>query len=201
MTSPNKTMVCDDQKRILPYIYRTRQSCVALPQDFSMTIDPNIDDMTAHLALLFDWTQTEYPTHCSRYAASTERWLASKTNASLARQMAINRPTDYAVQHNDQGYNIYTTVNPLKPERRTRRLTETWRSPSTNSLMRMASLIQRPDHRTRSRLRADIHRSHRLHPIATLSGLLAAERADHRHGGMEQHTGGTGAAASAPIPR
>ena len=54
------------------------------------------------------------PTHCSRRVAytPTARFV---TNASPVRQRAIEQALYYAVKHNDTGYNVYVTVNVLKP--------------------------------------------------------------------------------------
>ena len=71
--------------------------------------------MTAHLALLYDWTRTAYPNalfevrciHPNGGACPNERFACTEDGYEQALY--------YAVQHNDQGYNVYVTVNPLRP--------------------------------------------------------------------------------------
>ena len=80
-----------------------------------MDFDPNIDEMTAHFALLYNWTQTAYP------KALFEVRCIHPTNGVVKDARFACTPDGYeqavwfAVQHNDQGYNVYTTVNPLRP--------------------------------------------------------------------------------------
>ena len=79
-----------------------------------MTIDPNIDDMTEHLALLFDWTQTDYPNALFEIRCISPNGGGVKDKRFACTPDGYEQAAYYAVQHNDQGYNIYTTVNPLK---------------------------------------------------------------------------------------
>ena len=81
-----------------------------------MSIDPNIEDMTAHLALLFDWTQTAYPNALFEIRCIHPKGGSKCPNERFAcTPDGYEQATKYAVQHNDQGYNIYTTINPLRP--------------------------------------------------------------------------------------
>jgi AAA domain/RepB DNA-primase from phage plasmid/Primase C terminal 2 (PriCT-2) len=79
-----------------------------------MGIDPNLDDMEAHLALLYDWTHTQYSdalfeTRCIHPNGKVRDKRFTCTPEGY--QQALY----YAVKHNDTGYNVYVTVNVLKP--------------------------------------------------------------------------------------
>jgi hypothetical protein len=79
-----------------------------------MGIDPNLDDMEQHLALLYDWTQSDYPN--ARFEVRCIHPNGSVRDRRFACTPEGYRAAMYfAVQHNDNGYNIYVTVNPLKP--------------------------------------------------------------------------------------
>ena len=80
-----------------------------------MDFDPNIDDMTAHLALLYDWTQTVYPNALFEVRCIPPNGGGVKMNASPCTADGYEQAAYYAVKHNDHGYNVYITVNPLKP--------------------------------------------------------------------------------------
>ena len=82
-----------------------------------MALDPAIDDMEAHLRLLYDWTQTYYPHGCFevRCIYPKGRCARSPNERFPCSPEGYQRAVKYAVRHNDQGYNIYVTANPLKP--------------------------------------------------------------------------------------
>src|ERR1700686_673011 len=80
-----------------------------------MDFDPNIDDMTANFALLYDWTQTAYPN-----ALFEVRCLHPKGGTSPNERFACTvdgyeQAAYFALEHNDKGYNVYTTINPVRP--------------------------------------------------------------------------------------
>ena len=78
---------------------------------------PNIDDMEAHLRLLYDWTQTYYPHGCFevRCINPKDRCDRSPNERFSCSPEGYQRAVEYAVRHNDRGYNTYVTVNPIKP--------------------------------------------------------------------------------------
>lgn len=80
-----------------------------------MAFDPKINDMTAHLALLYDWTQTAYPNALFEVRCIHPNGGTSPNERFACTADGYERATYYALKHNDQGYNVYTTVNPLRP--------------------------------------------------------------------------------------
>ena len=157
-----------------------------------MDFDPNIDEMTAHFALLYNWTQSAYPN------ALFEVRCIHPTNGSVKDARFAYAPDGYeqavwfAVQHNDQGYNVYTTVNPLRPN--------TSRTATDEDVeIALYQCIDADGVDDPNALIAE--RSQGFEPTfttvtgtvpqATLSNLLAAERTCQRHGGLALHTSGT----------
>jgi hypothetical protein len=81
-----------------------------------MGFDPNINDMEAHLALLYDWTHTHYPDGRFEVRCIHPSGKWPTPNQRFACTMdGYEEAVLYAVCHNDQGYNVYVTINPLKP--------------------------------------------------------------------------------------
>ena len=79
-----------------------------------MNFSPNVDDMSAHLALLYDWTQTAYPNAVFEVRCIPPNGGGVRDKRFTCAPNGYKQAVDYAVQQNDN-CNIYVTVNPLKP--------------------------------------------------------------------------------------